>query len=221
MIGINHSEFELFSPSNERRIIPREGLRLAIFTQARLDRDGFVYFLVNRLVAPFTNTVRRVPVAGGASTVLSTFTTTATTNGAWLDISATRVGFAYPNSTLSGMVYSVVPKIGGVTTQISNNMVNGGMVGDLALIEDSAGVVRSYLLTDLSAVTRPNARLAGITYGGTLDWHYGMNPATSRFFISSISNQLKSYAIGENFSLTTAGIVMGTLPVNLFDLRSR
>lgn len=189
-------------------------------TQARLDRDGFVYFQVNRMVAPFTNTIRRVPVAGGAPTVLATYTSAMPMTMGWMDLGATRIGFAYPNATLSGMVYSVVSKTGGVATQLSGVMVNGGMAGDWALIEDNGATVRSInLLTGLVTATKINSTLSGMTFGGSTDWHYGINPATFRFFLSSINNSAKSYAMGEDFSLATTGVAVGTLPANLYDLQ--
>jgi hypothetical protein len=188
-------------------------------TQARLDRDGFVYYQVARMIAPFTNTIRRVPVAGGISTVLATYTTTSPAMMGWIDLSSTRIGFAYPNATMSGVVYSVVPKAGGVATVLSNAMINGGMAGDWALIEDSAATVRTInLLTGLVTATRPNSTVSGMTFGGSVDWHYGVNPATFRFFLSSITNAVKSYAIGEDISLTTTGVAVGTLPANLYDM---
>jgi len=186
---------------------------------SRLDRDGFVYFEVNRFVVPFNNTIRRVPVTGGGSVILSTYATTSPFVSMGLDITATHVGYARPNATLSGNIYSAVPKAGGVTRVISNDMVSGGFGGSVAIVEDSLGTVRTINpATGAVIAARANSQLNGITYGGSADWHYWFNSATSRFFLSTIDNQLKSYAFGDNFALPAAGIIMGTAPVNLNDV---
>ncbi len=184
---------------------------------ARLDRNGFVYFMVAKSVAPYINSLRRVPVGGGPlPTVMATFTTTfPVVNSAWLDISATHLGFSYPNPTFSGQIYRTLPKAGGLPVVISNDMVNGGLTGTTVIEENSLGTVRMVnATTGLATMTRANSGLNGATYGGTADWQYGFTP-TARYFLSDINNQLKSYGMADNFALPTSGIVMGIIPVNL------
>lgn len=180
-----------------------------------LDRDGYVYFAVTRSISPFTHSIRRVPVTGGSVTTLAPFSTTYPVYELDLEPTPTHVVYFYPNASFSAMLVRSIPKAGGTPVVISDAAIGGGAVDDYAFLETTGGAVQRVKLSDGTRVSRANTQLNAATLGGSADWHYGLNASTMRYFLSSIGNQLKSYAYGDNFTDPEAGVVIGTVPVNL------
>jgi len=183
-----------------------------------LDRDGYVYFSVRRRISPFTNSIRRVKWAGGPVTTLASFSTAYPVDDLEIELTPTRVVYYYPDASFSALLVRSIPKAGGTPVVISNAAVIGGSVGNYAVLETTGGAVQLVKLSDGTRLSRANTQLNGATLGSSADWHYEFNPSTMRYFLSSIGNQLKSYAYGDDFTNPASGILIGTVPVNLNNL---
>jgi hypothetical protein len=190
-------------------------------SKQRLDRDGFVYFSTYTTVVPYTYSLKKVAIGGGAATTLATFTTSSLVSEDlwWFDLTPSYMVYSYPNTSLTGMIIYSVPKAGGAPVLLTNSAVDSGGVGDYLIFEDSAGkVTRKNLLDGAGVITKANSQLNGYTKGGAGDWYYDFDPSTFRIYLSGIDNKLKSYGLGEDFTDPAVGVLVGTLPVNLSNL---
>ena len=182
---------------------------------SKLDRDGYVYFVTEVNVPPYTYSIKRAPVDGGVTKTLDTFQTTAQLDDLWMELSPTHVVCTYPNASLTAGIGRSVPKSGGTSIILSNSNVNGGVVGQYHFSEDTQGQVHRVKLDGTGRITRTKAQLHGVSFGNSADWHYDFEPSTVRVLISGIDNKLKSYAINDDFTDPAVGTLMGTIPVNL------
>jgi len=188
-------------------------------SDGKLHKDGYVYFQTKRDASPFTNTIKKVPVNGGSVEILTEFTTDKELDGFDLDeISSTHVVYSWRTSKYSEDHVRSIPKGGGTPDDIvviNDACVEGGIAGQYYFCEDKYGNVWRVKLDGTQRIKRSNSQINGATYGGSADWFYGINPSTGRVLLSDISNNLKSYAINEDFRDATKGILIGTVPVNL------
>src|SRR3972149_3868863 len=188
-------------------------------SDGKLHKDGYVYFQTKRDASPFTNTIKKVPVNGGSVEILTEFTTDKELDGFDLDeISSTHVVYSWRTSKYSEDHVRSIPKGGGTPDDIvviNDACVEGGIAGQYYFCEDKYGNVWRATLAGTQRIKRSNSQINGATYGGSADWFYGINPSTGRVLLSDISNNLKSYAINEDFRDATKGILIGTVPVNL------
>ena len=183
--------------------------------EAKLDRDGFVYFITLSTVAPYTGKVRKVPYGGGTVTTLHTFALPGpvSADSVWLELSPSYIVANYPNAT-SGTAVSV-NKSTGVVTTLSSGYTHGGVIGGYLYYEDALARVGKVALNGTGLVSKPNTQLIGASFGGSADYHYGFNTLTCRMFLKDASNAVRSYAFSDNISVATAGIPVGTIPANL------
>jgi hypothetical protein len=186
-----------------------------IIGSSRLDRDGYVYFSTIDQSSPYAHSIKKVPVAGGAVITLASFSTAYFLPFLDVEISPNYLVYTYPNSTYASATVRSVAKNGGAPVTLESAYVNGGVGGDYFFSETASGQVKRINLNGGTAVTRSNTQLTGVTFGGTADWHYNINMSTARLFATSSSGVVKSYACTEDLSSSAAGIVMGTVPVNL------
>jgi hypothetical protein len=191
-----------------------------IVGENRIDRDGFVYFVTMTSSSPYTGSLKKVPIGGGTVTTLHSFSIAAPQlySHIWLDISSSYIAIYYPNS-LSGTVVSV-KKTTGAVTFLSSGFVDGGLIEDVFFMEDTSGSCRKMSPDGVLLASKPNCQLTGATLGGLGDWHYRMTSSTFRFLLSGIDNKVRSCAFGDDFSVATAGIAIGTVPVNLSNVNS-
>jgi len=182
-----------------------------------LDKDGYIYFSTIQEVAPFTNTIKKVLCGNTPQTIIS-FATSAELPYLDISISPTHLIYAWPNPSNGGERVRSVPKGGGTPIVITDARIEGGSAGQYYFCEDTTGNVHRIKLDGTERIKRSNSQLNGPSFGGSADWYYDVNPSTLRVFLSNISNNLKSYAIDEDFRDTTKGISTGTVPVNLSNL---
>lgn len=189
-------------------------------SDARLDKDGYVYFSNKKYVPPFTTTIYKVPANCGNPVKLGEITTTYVPDEDELETSPTHVVFLWRESSSSAEHVYSFSKGGETPVVINDACINGGIAGQYYFCEDKNGNVNRVNLDGTERIKRSSSQLNGRTYGGSADWFYGINPSTGRVFISDISNNLRSYAINEDFRNPTKGISIGTVPVNLsnFDI---
>jgi len=188
--------------------------------ETALDKDGYIYFSTIQEVSPFTNTIKRVLCGNSPQTIIS-FATSAELPYLDISISPTYVVYAWPNPSNGGERVRSILKGGGtpiVIIVITDARIEGGSAGQYYFCEDTTGNVHRIKLDGTERIKRSNSQLNGPSFGGSADWHYDVNPLTLRVFLSNISNNLKSYAIDEDFRDTAKGISMGTVPVNLSNL---
>ena len=192
-------------------------------SDGRLDRDDYVYFQTQSNDGDhFTNSLKKVPVNGGSVQILTQFTTDKELDGFDLEeISSTHVVYLWRISEYSDEHIYSVPKGGGIPVVISDSScVEGGSCGQYYFCEDKNGNVWRVKLDGTQRIKRANSQLNGGIGSGSEDWFSGCNPSTERVLISDISNNLKSYAINEDFRNPTKGISIGTVPVNLSNFRA-
>ena len=191
-----------------------------IVGENRIDRDGFVYFVTMTSSSPYTGSLKKVLVGGGEVTTLHIFSISNPQlySHIWLDISPSYIAIYYPNS-LAGTAVSV-KKTTGAVTFLSSGFVDGGLIEDVFFMEDTAGNCRKMRPDGVLLASKLYCQLTGATLGGLGDWHYRMTSSTFRFLLSGIDNKVRSYAFGDDFSVATAGIAMGTVPVNLSNVNS-
>lgn len=198
----------LFTPTASERI-----------SGQALDRDGFVYFSTFRVLSPYTETVRRVPVGGGAVTTLYTRTATQPfmgEGGFRFELTPTHLIYQYPNAQFNGMVVYAIPKAGGTAVLLTNSLINGGAVGEHLISETNTGRIEKInIATGTVVTTKLAGQLMGATIAGSGDWHYGINPGTLRFFLKGLDSKIRSYSMQDDFASPTAGVLLGTLPINL------
>ncbi|MFH1702228.1 MAG: hypothetical protein ABIB41_02190 [Nitrospirota bacterium] len=184
-------------------------------TDGLLHKDGYVYFQTKRDTSPFTNAIKKVPVNGGSVQSLTEFTTDKELDSFDLDISPTHVVYSWKTSKYSEEHVRSIPKGGGTPVVINDTCVNGIKAGQYYFCEDKNGNVWRVKLDGTQRIKRASSQLNGSTYGCSADWFYGIIPSVGRVFLSDMSNNLKSYAINEDFRNPTKGISIGTVPVNL------
>lgn len=186
-----------------------------MIADVRIDRDGFVYFVLLSTTSPYTGTLKKVAYTGGTVTNLYSFTPPAAVpqDYVWMDLSPSYVVVYYPNGT-SGTALSV-KKDGTTAVTLTSAFVNGGVIGDYFYYEDTSAYVRRKLLDNTGLISKSNAMLVGTTLGGSGDWYYGFDSSTFRGFIETIGNVLKSYTISDDISVGSAGTTLGTIPANL------
>jgi hypothetical protein len=192
-----------------------------VSSDGRLDRDGYVYFQTKRYSTPFTNTIKKVPVNGGSVEQLTEFTTTSELYGFDLEEnSSTHVVYLWRISEYSDEHVYSVPKGGGTPVVISDACVEGGSCGQYYFCEDKYGNVWRVKLDGTQRIKRASSQLNGAIGGGSEDWFSGCDPLKEKVLISDINNNLKSYAINEDFRNPTKGITIGTVPVNLSNFQA-
>ncbi|MHC1725915.1 MAG: hypothetical protein AB9866_07915 [Syntrophobacteraceae bacterium] len=183
--------------------------------EARLDKDGSVYFMVIDLVGDgtkYTHSIKRVASTGGAVTTLSTFTTAQFLNRGDFSLSSSYVVYSYPNSSNNGAFVRSVNKTGTSVKTLATASVNGGVVGSRYYFEDKDGKVHRIGLNGSGLISLADAQLTGASYGGSGNWFYGLNSSTFRGIIN-VGNVLKSFSYADTFA--SPGIILGDLPVNL------
>lgn len=180
-----------------------------------LDRDGFAYFATTTTSAPYVTGIKKAPVSGGTVTTLASFTTTYPLPYLNLDLLPSYLLYTYPNAALTAGCARSVSKAGGNPVVLTDLMANGGAVGDYLYSEDMSGNVRRTKLDGSDVSARGGSLIVGPSWGGAGDWHYGISDKTFRGVLVNASGVMKSYAYEDKINDPSAGIVIGTVPVNL------
>ena len=206
---VANSKLNLYTPPANQKL-----------DDARLDRDGNVYFSTTSTASPFTNTIKKVsPNTGPASTLtLATVTTASALNHLDFSVSPSYVVFSYPNTGDSGAFVRSVLKTPPAGTPAVNTLadssVNGGVVGSFLFYEDRLGQTIRVALDATAKIVLSGALINGASQGGKGDWYYRFDTTAFRGILT-VGSTIKSIAYGDNFSLPGVGVVLGTMPNNL------
>jgi hypothetical protein len=187
-----------------------------------LDKDGTVYFSVIDITSPFSaNAVKKAAVSPAGVVTVTTLATVANTAKSALPflgitLAGDRVVYSYVNLAVSSPAETVVSirKTGGAPTILTSTNVNGGVVGQYLYSEDTLGRLMKVKVDGTGKSIRNNALLVGATLGGSADWHYQFDTATFKGIVAGIDNKVRVVDYLEDMSVT-AGIPVGTVPVNL------
>ncbi len=184
-------------------------------TDARIDRNGYVYFATTNTVSPYTNTIRSKPVGGAkTTTTLTSFKTTSALPFLNIMLSPNYVVYVCPNPAFDAGIARAVPKAGGTAKLLAKAYVNGGRIGDYFFYETSAGNVGKIKLDGTESTVRKNCFLVGATLGGSGDWQYQFNPDTFMGILLGNDHKMRSFNLSP-YDLTGDGILLGTVPLNM------
>lgn len=185
--------------------------------EARVDKDGSVYFMVKDLVGDgtkYTNSIKKFASTTGAVSTLATFTTTKPLSNGDMTLASSYIVYAHPNSARNGSIVRSVNKTGTSIKTLATSSVNGGVVGSYLYFEDKDAKVNRIALngSTTTLTSLADAQIVGATRGGRANWYYGFITSAFRGIVA-VGNELKSFSYSDTFA--SPGVVLGDLPVNL------